>query len=354
MTADRGILSRRLLLRCAAAGSMVLAGPLGAAAAETALVAPENDPTLVVAGQPDSAIAGWARLLLPSLTAGMAGGAALDLRYVGGEDGVTAANQFDARAMADGSQALLFPGCAALPWMAGDSRAQFDIGHFLPLLALSGMGVVMMRGGLSVPQRAHPVRLLCAAAPQACLTALMALDLLGVAAIPVTGSRDALQAVRAGIADAVFVHGSDVPGQVYALASAGLAPAFATGLQIPRAEPSSGHALHGVPHLLSLLSPAQRNGDPRVTAWRGVAAASALVVVLALPRLSAAASVTTWRRACRASVANDAIGQEIDRRDLQLLTDQETASCMQLMRADAPAQLNFRRWLADRLNWRPA
>ena len=355
MNADRDLISRRTLLRCAgAAGLMAQGVARRAAGAENELAGPENDPTLIVAGPPDCATAAWARLLLPSLASGMARGAPLNIRYVGGEDGVTGANQFDARAMGDGGQALLFPGCVALSWMAGDSRAQFDIGHFLPLLALTCTNVLMMRGGLAPPKRGRPVRLLCGTGPRPALTALMALDLIGIAAVPVHASMDAPLAVRNEIADAVFVHGSDVPGQMRALTDAGLTPSFCTALPLPRAEPPPGHVLRGVPHLLSLLAPAQRDGDPLVTAWRGVATASALDLVLALPRMSTASSVAAWRRACRASLGSDTIAQQIDSWSLQNLSEQDTAAAMRLLWTDAPAQLTFRRWLAERLNWRPA
>ena len=355
MNADRDLICRRTLLRCAgAAGLMAQGVARRAAGAENELAGPENDPTLIVAGPPDSGTAAWARLLLPPLAIGMARGAPLNIRYVGGEDGVTAANQFDARAMGDGGQALLFPGCVALSWMAGDSRAQFDIGHFLPLLALTCTNVLMMRGGLAAPKAGRPVRLLCGTGPRPALTALMALDLIGIAAVPVHASMDAPLAVRNEIADAVFVHGSDVPGQMRALAEAGLSPSFCTALPLPTTELPPDHVLHGVPHLLNLLAPAQRSGDPLVTAWRGVATASALDLVLALPRVSTASSVAAWRRACRASLASDVIAQQLDSRSLQNLSEQDTAAAMRLLWTGAPAQLTFRRWLAERLNWRPA
>ncbi len=351
MTADRGILTRRVLLQCAAAaGTMVL----GAARGETALVGPENDPTLFAAGPVGSETGAWARLLLASLAGGMPSGGLLKLRYSGGQDGVTVANQFDARAMADGSQALLFPGCVALALMAGDGRAQFDFGHFLPLLALASTDVVMLRGGLNVPHRPGPVRLVCGTAPQPEHTALLALDLLQIDAVAVPHVADPLDAVRAGTVDAVFVRGSDVPGKVAALAEAGLEPAFTTGLVDARVAPQAARALRDVPDLLSLLAPAQRTEDTRVAAWRAVAAASALDLVLALPRLSTASSVANWRRACRETMGDDAIEREVYSRALLVLSEQEIAMAMQAMRADAPAQLTFRRWLADRLNWRPA
>ena len=354
MTTDRDLISRRILLGHVATACVMTGAARGAAGAQNELVGPENDPTLIVAGPPDCGTAVWARLLLPSLTGCMARGALPNIRYVGGEDGVTAANQFDARAMGDGSQALLFPGCVALAWMAGDSRAQFDISHFLPVLALTSTNILMMRDGLNAARRARPVRLLCGTGPQPALTALMALDLLGIAAVAVPASMDAPRAVLDGVADVVFVHGSDVPGQVRALTAAGLSPAFSAVLPLPQAAPPSGRTLLGVPDLLSLLSPAQRSGDPRVAAWRVLATASALDLVLALPRLTTASSVAAWGHACRASLGTDALGQQIQSRALQPLSDQDTEAAMHVLWADASAQSTFRRWLADRLNWRPA
>ena len=47
---------------------------------------------------------------------------------IGSADGVTGANQFEARGAPDGQTVLLVPGQAAVAWMVGDPRAQFDVG----------------------------------------------------------------------------------------------------------------------------------------------------------------------------------------------------------------------------------
>jgi hypothetical protein len=325
-----------------------------AALAETALVGPDDESTLFVAGPQDSLAACWARVLLPSLHAGLSDAGPLAVSYAGAPDGVTGTNQFDARAMPDGSQALLFPGQVALPWIAGDSRARFDLGHFLPILGLASPAVVMMRGGLGVPSRPGPVRLVCGAAPEPAHTALMALDLLEVDAVPVSGGADPMATVRAGGADAVFVHGDDVPGQIRAYLDAGLQPAFTAGLSMTHSAFPDDPRMAAVPHFLRLLPDMRRNADPAVTAWRAVAAASGMALVLALPRMSNGGAVARWRRACRSALAASNVSAMIDAQGLQLLADSETALALQVMRADAPAQLTFRRWLADRLAWRPA
>ena len=348
MLADPQLRTRRATLQAAAA--LLLLG--GSARAETALVDGEDDSTLLVAGPQDGATAGWARLLLPAIAGGLAEGATLRLRFAGGRDGVTGANQFDARAMPDGRQAILFPGSAALAWMAGDSRVRFDPAHFVPMAAIASTDVVMLRGGLHQPARPTPLRLPCGNAPDPAQTALMAFDLLAIAAVVVPPVPDQAASIRAGAADAVFLRGSDVPAQIEALREAGLKPAFTTGLA-PHPNLPASHPLRGVPHLLSLVPPAQRDRDPMVAAWRGVAAASSLDLVLALPRLSGAAALSNWRRACRTGFTDSAVAAQIDRHAMRLLSDDQTASALQMVRGDATAQAALRRWLAGRVNWRP-
>jgi hypothetical protein len=350
MTADRGPVPRRALMLAAVAATAL---PWRGARAETALVGPEDDPTLVVAGPADSEAAAWARLLLPMLSSGLMAGTILDLRFIGAKDGVTGANHFDARAMPDGSQALLFAGSLALPWMAGDSRVRFDMGHLMPLIGLAGPGVVMLRGGLGARRGREPVRLLCGTAPEPSQTALMALDLLKIPTIAVPPTADPAGAVGAGAADAVFLSAGDVPSRARALTEAGLRPAFTTCLFPCEAATPVADLLHGVPHFLSVLPPAQR-ADPLVAAWRAMAAASALDMVLALPRLSDAASVARWRHACRDALASDEVSGEIESRSVRLLSDTETAEAMEAMQADAAAQFALRHWMAERLHWRPA
>ena len=79
----------------------------------------------------------------------MPGRGALALRNVGGIDGVTGANQFDARVEPDGATALLVPGTAAMCWLTGEARARFDFSRWIPLWAGMGSAVLVSRGPLA-------------------------------------------------------------------------------------------------------------------------------------------------------------------------------------------------------------
>ncbi len=351
MLADICAVSRRTLMRFAAAGAVTSAS--GIARAETTLVGPDDEPTLLVAGPRDSGTADWARLLRLPLTNNLSAPGVLRLRFAGGLDGVTGANHFEAQAMPDGSQTLLFPGSAALAWMAGDSRVRFELDHLEPLAALATTDVVMLRGGLDAVSRKAPLRLPCGTAPEPALTALMALDMLGIAAVTVPPLPDPSACIRAGKADALFLSGDDVPGQIAAIRGSGLEPAFITGLR-PHGEPPAGHPLQGVPHLLSLVEPARRGADPLVAAWRSVAASSSLEVVLALPRQSSAPALAEWRKACAVGLRTAAVSQQLSRRSVRLLSDTDASGVLAVVRGDASSQAALRQWLKTRVNWRPA
>jgi hypothetical protein len=119
------------------------------ARAESALAAPigADGPIIAVAGPPRSEAAQWADLLCSPL-APLAAPGELRVCYLGGRDGVTGTNIFDARALPDGRAALLFPGGAALAWLVGDTRVRFDASGLSPQLAAVGSGVVCARGGM--------------------------------------------------------------------------------------------------------------------------------------------------------------------------------------------------------------
>src|SRR5271166_1871079 len=102
-------------------------------AAETATRPSASEPfprkvVLLAAGPDDGRMDRWGRLLAPPLERALPAGCSLQVGTVGGIDGVTGANRFEARVPPDGSTTLLVPGSAALAWLAGDPRAQFDAG----------------------------------------------------------------------------------------------------------------------------------------------------------------------------------------------------------------------------------
>ncbi len=348
MSTSTSPLSRRALLALAAGGASALLPPR-ARADQVALAEPvaAEKPTITVAGPGDSEAAHWARMLQIPLGTGLMAAGGVQLRFVGGLDGVTGLNQFDARAMPDGTDAVLFPGAAFLPYLAGDSRVRFDASHLLPLLASVSPGVIMIRGGFAAPRRG-PVRLACAGGLTPEAVALLALDLLNVPALPVAIDADPLTAAQRGAADAVFVTGADVPGQLGRLTAAGLLPAATVG--------DKQAALRNVnaPDVLALLPPERRNNDPLVSAWSGVAAAGVTGMVLAVPRLTPSGAIARWRMACMSCLTDPAIAAETEPRSVSLLSDRAAEQAVSSVLISDAAATALRGWLAMRLNWQPS
>jgi hypothetical protein len=340
--------SRRALFSLA--GGSLLAGQMpvslqsgmSASATSTTMVfdqARQAGPMLHVAGPRDGVLADWARRLLPPMAAVLAPGGRLSLQYGGGSDGVTIANQFDARVAPDGQNALLFPGSVALGWLTGRGLVRLDPGHLLPVLAAVGPGVLMVRGTLAgIKASGRPVLLSPGANHDAALTALLGLDLLGIPA--------RLAAAHDAGANAMFLYGPMAAGQAARLASAGWAPALSTGTG--SANGQAHPALHA-PHFLSGVSPDRLAGDPLVEAWRAASAASALCAVMVLTRLTPAASIARWRHAARLGMTSAQVIEVAQRQAMILVADNQAAAALSPMRADAATQRALHRWLAARV-----
>ncbi len=344
---ERAALRRRALLGAAAAWPAFGAAGVfaGGARAETALATdPSNDtPALVVAGPASSEAADWARSLRPALSGALLHAGRLRLRFWGGRDGVTGLNQFEARVLPGGQDALIYPGSACMAWLMGDSRVAFDSGQLLPLLARVSPGVLMLRGSLH--GRRAPVRV-SVTADQA-LAGFLGLDLLQVAAEPVAAP--AAEAVFAHAVDAVFLHGPDVQQRCQVLVEAGLAPVFAVGSGNDRGGVRRDPDFSTVPTLPELLG--SRARAHLAGMWSAVAAASVLDAALALPSLSSAAAVARWRRACDVAEADDEASDA--NRGLRVLSGAQAADAAAAMQPDGAAQVELRRWAASRLRMPP-
>ncbi len=344
---ERSGLGRRGFLGAATAWPALAAAGVspGRARAETALATdPSNDtPSLVVAGPALSEAAAWARSLRPALSGALLPAGLLRLRFWGGRDGVTGLNQFEARVLPGGQDALIYPGSAFMAWLIGDSRVVFDGGHLLPLLARVGPGVLMLRGALH--GRRAPIRV-SVTADQA-LAGFLGLDLLQVAAEPVAAP--AAEAVFGHAVDAVFLHGADVRQRSQVLVEAGLSPAFAVGSRNDQGVLRRDPDFSAVPTLPELLGGRARAHLGAM--WSAVAAASVLDVALALPSLSSAAAVARWRRACDVAEAEDQAGDAS--RGLRVLSGVQAADAAAAMQPDGAAQVELRRWAASRLQTLP-
>ena len=323
--------------QCRAAAQIALAMPMTA-----------DMPTILVAGPADSPVAHWARLLRAPLAQGLGAPDELQLRFAGGRDGVTGVNQFDARAMPDGAQAVLFPGSVGLALLAGDSRVRFDARHLVPVLACAASGIMALPGGGIAP-RPRPVRLAITPAHAPDAAALLALDLLNVPVLPVHVAGDKLDAVRVGAADAVFVSGQDQGARLAALAQFGIAPAFSINPPVAGAPDRRP----GLPDMADLLQTRHR-ADPLAGAWDGLATAGLMEFVLAIPRQSPAASIQRWRTACGAWLASRESAAERDNPGFHAVEGEMAAGLLAGMQVAEPARTELRAWFGARLNWRPA
>src|SRR5579875_10676 len=107
--------AREAAAACGRLGRRQILGLLAGALPASAWAAAAPDPlaqgaTMLVAGPLSGDTDHWADWLAPLLAPGLGGGAPLRREAVGGADGVTAANQFDARVSPDGTTAMLIPG----------------------------------------------------------------------------------------------------------------------------------------------------------------------------------------------------------------------------------------------------
>jgi hypothetical protein len=331
------------------------------AADSTSPVAPapfQDGARLLVAGPSNGALNGWADAVLPALEQSLPPDTPIHRAVVGGPDGVTGANQFEARGVPDGLTVLLVPGRAVLAWMVGDPRAQFDVGHWVPVMAGVTPGLVV--GRAAVP--AHDGRIRIAAAGGVAgpdLPALLGCDLLGARPEPIPGLTDhaAVQSAFAqGAVDVVFLHGHGVREQLAALASAGAQPLFTLGTFDDAGQIVRDPALPDVPDLAELYATrfGRRPAGPLYGAWSAAAAAAQLEFALVLPQLTAAAMVSLWRRAGTEATAATSVQTAGAALGVRPLGGVSATAITAAAAADSTALLDLRRWLASRFDWHPA
>src|SRR5690348_16150724 len=106
---------------------------------------------LLVAGPRDGGLNRWADALQPALEQSLPPAPSVRCLEIGAADGVPGANQFEALGAPDGLTVLLVPGQAALARMVGDPRVQFDVGHWVPVMAGASSGIVVGRPGALAP-----------------------------------------------------------------------------------------------------------------------------------------------------------------------------------------------------------
>ena len=339
-------LGRRAALGlCAGALGQVVLGHNAPANAAEALA---QTCRILVAGPAGGRLEIWATLLAAALQPALPAGTMLQQELVGGEDGVTGANQFATRVPPDGNTLMLAPGDAVLAWLSGDKRAHHGAARWLAVAAGVVPAVVVARVGLAAGQ---PLRVGMAGTVGRDLAALLGLELAGFAPTPVFGVLDrtaAGQALAGGAVDAVLLRGGDLSADLAALATHGAAPIFA----LPAAAPDGvDRAMPELADFIRHLGGAAPAG-PLYDAWRGVAAAAQTEFALVLPALTAAPLVALWRQA--ASQAADLPELRAAFPGISVVPAPAAIALTDAMAPDAAAIAELRAWLAVRLNWRPA
>src|SRR5690242_2072345 len=170
---------RRCLLAMLLALPAAMRAGQSSAAPTSEVAAPfAETPRLLVAGPRDGALNRWADALLPALEQSLPPDTAIHRTEIGSADGVTGANQFEARGAPDGLTVMLAPGQAVLAWMVGDPRAKFDVARWVPVVAGTRVGLVVGRASVFASDPRARVIAPTPAGPD--LASLLGLYLLGV------------------------------------------------------------------------------------------------------------------------------------------------------------------------------
>ncbi|MBF0857812.1 hypothetical protein HKD24_01080 [Gluconobacter sp. LMG 31484] len=272
-----------------------------------------------------------------------------------GQDGVRAANLFDANSAPDGSTALVLPAATLLASLTGDSRVHYDFGRWTPVLVASTTTVVIARTELHKTLRSrltgffhdHPVRLAVSRVGGPELNALMGLSLLGLRPVPMPGyvdSSTALAALHAGTVDAVQVspYTLDRPlDDVLANLPEGTSAIYSTG------DLTDTHSTT-IPIFMEAYQQARHRPPegPFYHACQAVSAAADTAMAIALPMLTSSDVVTRWSHACSAAAADSGVRSWADMHHFKLATGENAAPFLSRTVPDLGATLALRRWLA--------
>jgi hypothetical protein len=307
--------------------------------------------TILTAGPEEGNLDHWGQVVQPAFARNLPAGTLLRRVCVGGADGVTGANQFDARTEPDGQTTLLIPGDAALAWMVGDPRARYDVGRWLPVMAGVMPALVVAHSGAVAAGR--PVRIATGNPGGRDLPALLGLELLGARAElrPALSPDATAAAFGEGAVDAVFVRGHNVRDQLAVLRGLDAQPVFALGMIDDTGARIRDPGLAGTPTLDEL--PVANHGPLRAV-FMAAAMATQIDFALVLRQLTPASMVAQWRRAGTEATATADMRSMALSLGVRTVTGPAAAALANATAADQTSLLELRRWLAGRFAWRPA
>lgn len=341
----------RITRRAVLAGSMAaIARPALAIDPAAQPIAFPGAPTILVAGPPGGRVDHWATLIAEPLGKSLMQAQAVGRENVGGPDGVTGANQFQALTTADGGTAMLMPGTAAMSWLVGDPRVRFDVGRWAPLWG----GTVSALAASSKPL--VPGKQLRVAVPNLIgpeLAALLALELIGIPAIAVPVDPATPLTERNDI-DLILLRGASLKQDAAALPAQHWTVQFTLGVIREDGSVARDPAFANIPTLYELVdhSNIERPAE-LVAALRAVGAAAGLDVGLVLPLLSPASAVAWWRRGCTTLTSAPNVQAEAARTLVRPMEAGPMAASVARITTETSVLLALRRWLADRHQWRP-
>ena len=346
MDQEERIVSRTVKRRAALAFAASLACRPPALGAPTAL---PGTPTILVAGPQGGAVDDWAVSIAQPLGRSLLHSEAVGREHVGGADGVTGANHFQASTAPDGATALLMPGRTSLAWLVGDQRVRFDAGNWTPLWG----GTVSVIAAIRTPLvRGRPVRVAVDTFAGPELAALLALELLGYDAVAVADGPAPFD--REDI-DLVMLRGAGLKHAAPELAARRWTTAFSLGTVAAEGRLARDPAFPDAPTALERVVVDRGVGRPKelVAALRAVCAAATLDVALVLPLLAPAAIVAWWRQGCTGLASAPEVQDEAAHTAVHPIDAGIMAASMGSIAADPAALLELRRWLADRHQYRP-
>jgi hypothetical protein len=322
---DATSVSRRGLL--AGAGSALAVPALGSVPDAAQLMAP---------GPEDAAGFRWLQRLAAGLGRALPQATTIRVQAVGGPDGVTAANRFATEAAPDGRCLLAFAPGAAQARLIGAARARYDAGTWLAVCGGSQPAALLWRRQ-ATPDHAIRVALPGPEAPEA--AGLLALDLLGRAAVPVAAPVPEA-AFAAGAADAFVASGPGLAARARAL---GAEIAFA-------AEPADGGRDPLLPEAPVLSELRADLPAAMLAGLRAALAACRLRALVMLPALTPADAVSAFRRAGQ-------LWREEEMREgateaVRLIGPADATRLQAQLAATAEAGAQYRDWLHRRLGWR--
>ncbi|MBF0869862.1 hypothetical protein HKD32_03165 [Gluconobacter japonicus] len=272
-----------------------------------------------------------------------------------GQDGVRAANLFDANTAPDGSTALIAPGSVLLASLTGDSRVHYDFTRWTPLLTAHTTTVVIARAELHKTLKSrlkgffhdHPVRLAVSRPTGTELDALLGLTLLGLRPIPVSGfvrTEDALDALANNQVDAVQLlpYTLGVPVEdILAKLPPDTVPLYHTG---DLAETSA----NSIPNFLEAYQQARRRPPEGALyrAWQAVSASTYTALTVALPMLTPPDLVKSWQKACWDAAVDPTVHRWAEKHHFMLAAGDNAAPFLSRATPDIGAILALRRWIA--------